>query len=217
MLQSALCFSARTHLKCLCMAEDQQIFFLQRWLAFYSSGPWTLINQTLYETLLYSYFFCNLLRYRFQKDQFIITLNLFCFHSIIIIDVLTGILSLKRYFCFSIKIIRLLSDTWVRERERNSTPFQFLSTSTSQHLSHLFFFHLSFLFSLFKIEYKNNPIQLCVYLIFAISVYVLKILECLDCINVLSTLLGDPFWTRLDQVLHKSHSLKEIVEKSKHE
>lgn len=49
-----------------------------------------------------------------------------------------------------------------------------------------------------------------VYLVFAVPVYVLKILESLDCVYVLSALLGNTFWSCLDQVLHKSHSLVEI-------
>lgn len=46
-----------------------------------------------------------------------------------------------------------------------------------------------------------------VYLVLAISVYILEILEGLYCVYVLSALLGNAFWTCLDQVLHESHSL----------
>lgn len=45
------------------------------------------------------------------------------------------------------------------------------------------------------------------YLVFAIPVYVLEILEGLDRVNVFSALLGNAFGTGLDQVFHKRHSL----------
>lgn len=53
-----------------------------------------------------------------------------------------------------------------------------------------------------------------VYLVFAVSVNVLEILEGLDCVYVLSALLGNTFWSGLDQVLHKSHSLEKKKQKN---
>lgn len=54
---------------------------------------------------------------------------------------------------------------------------------------------------------------LCVhvcYLVFSVSVYVLKVFECLDSVDVFPALLRHSFWTRLNQILHKSHSLKNM-------
>lgn len=59
---------------------------------------------------------------------------------------------------------------------------------------------------------KSNICWGCVvcYLVFSISVYVLKVFECLDSVDVFPALLCNSFWTRLNQILHKSHGLKNM-------
>lgn len=54
--------------------------------------------------------------------------------------------------------------------------------------------------------------RVCAYLVFAVPINVLEILESLDCVNVFSTLLGYAFRARLNQIFHKSHGL---IEKKK--
>lgn len=56
--------------------------------------------------------------------------------------------------------------------------------------------------------------RVCAYLVFAVPINVLEILESLDCVNVFSTLLGYAFRARLNQIFHKSHGLIEKKNKS---
>lgn len=55
------------------------------------------------------------------------------------------------------------------------------------------------------------PLGVCgCYLVFSVSVDVLEVFECLDSVDVFPALLRHSFWTRLNQILHKSHSLKHM-------
>lgn len=54
---------------------------------------------------------------------------------------------------------------------------------------------------------RMSAFRVLQYLVFAIPVYILEVLKCLNSINILSALLGHPLRSSLYQVLHQGHGL----------